>query len=114
MVNGFEVFSILCPNTAPIAKSLASHMISNILFPSGVAMTQDITSLAFISSNANLHASSKSNFVSFSNNLHNGLANLEKSNKYYVKTLSKKAYDSFHRCRWNQSVNYRDFGLINF
>ena len=74
-----NVFSTLYPNTAPMEKSLASHMISKLLFQFGVAMTRAITSLALISSNAFLHASSKSNFMSFSNRLHSGLAMLEKS-----------------------------------
>ena len=60
-----KVFSILYPNTAPIAKSLASHMISKFLFQPGVAMTGAITNLAIISSKSVLHASSKSHFVSF-------------------------------------------------
>ena len=38
-----------------------------------------VTNLDLISSNADLHDSSKSNFASFSNNLHNGLEIVEKS-----------------------------------
>ena len=76
MVN---VFSTLYPNIAPMAKSLVFHMISKLLFQYGVAMTGAITSLALISSNAVLHASSKSNFVSFCSRLHSSLAILEKS-----------------------------------
>ena len=60
-------------------KSLASHRISKFLLQSGVYMTEVITSLDFISSNAYLHASSKSNLASFSSSLHSGLAIIEKS-----------------------------------
>ena len=38
-----------------------------------------ITNLDLISSNVDLHDSSKSNFASFSNSLHNGLEIFEKS-----------------------------------
>ena len=38
-----------------------------------------VTNVDLISSNADLHDSSKSNFASFSNNLHNGLEIFEKS-----------------------------------
>ena len=38
-----------------------------------------VTNLDLISSNANLHDSIKSNFASFSSNLHNGLEIFEKS-----------------------------------
>ena len=54
-------------------------MISNSLFESGVAMMGAITNMDLISLNANLHDSSKSNFASFSNSLHNGLEIFEKS-----------------------------------
>ena len=42
-------------------------------------MTRAITNLDLISSNAYLHNSSKSNFASFSNSLHNDLEIFEKS-----------------------------------
>ena len=42
-------------------------------------MMSTITSLDLISSNSALHNSSKSNFSSFSSNLHNGLEIFEKS-----------------------------------
>ena len=74
-----NIFYVLCPNTTPIAKSLASNIISNSLFQSGVAMMRAITNLDLISSNAALHNSSKSNFAYFSSNLHNGLEIFEKS-----------------------------------
>ena len=74
-----NIFSILYPNTAPIALSLASHIISNSLFQSSVTMTRDATNLDLISSNASWHDTSKSNFASFSNSLHNGLEIFEKS-----------------------------------
>ena len=67
-----NIFSVLCPNSAPIAYPLASRMISNSLFQLGVAMMGAITNLDLISSNADLNDSSKSNFASFSKNLHNG------------------------------------------
>ena len=70
----FNTFSSFCPNTAPIAKSLASHMISNSLFHSGFAMMGASTNLNLISSNTLRQDSSKWNLVSFSSNLHNGLA----------------------------------------
>ena len=54
-------------------------MISNSLFQSGVAMMGVVTNLDLISSNADLHDSSKSNSASFSNNLHNGLEIFVKS-----------------------------------
>ena len=54
-------------------------MISNSLFQSGVAMMGVVTNPDLIFSNADLHDSSKSNFTSFSNNLHNGLEIFEKS-----------------------------------
>ena len=38
-----------------------------------------VTNLDLISSNADLHDSSKSNFSSFSSSLHNGLETFEKS-----------------------------------
>ena len=74
-----NTFSALCPNTAPIAKSLASHMISNSLFQSGFAMMGASTSLDLISSKEFRPDSSKLNLVSFSSNLHSGLAIFEKS-----------------------------------
>ena len=58
---------------------MASHMISNSLFQFGVAIMGAITNLDLISSNADLHDSSKSNPASFSNNLHNSLEIFEKS-----------------------------------
>ena len=42
-------------------------------------MIRAVTNLDLISSNVDLHDSSKSNFASFSNNLHNGLEIFEKS-----------------------------------
>ena len=42
-------------------------------------MMGDVTNLDLISSNAALHNSSKSNFASFSSNLHNGLEIFQKS-----------------------------------
>ena len=74
-----NTFSYFCPNTAPIAKSLASHMISNSLFQSGFAMMGASTSLNLISSNAFWQDPSKWNLVSFYSNLHSGLAIFEKS-----------------------------------
>ena len=74
-----NTFSSFCPNTAPIAKSLASHMISNSLFQYGFSMMGASTSLNLISSNALCQDSSKWNLVSFSSNLHSGLAIFEKS-----------------------------------
>ena len=68
-----NIFLVLCPNTAPIAKSLASHIISNSLFESGITMMGAITNLDLISPNAALYNSSKSNFASFSNSLHKSL-----------------------------------------
>ena len=58
---------------------MASHMISNSLFQSGVAMMGAKTNLDFISLNADKQDSSNSNLVSFSSSLHNGLENFEKS-----------------------------------
>ena len=72
-----NIFSVLCPNTVPIAKSLVSHIISNSLFLSGITMIGSITNLDLISSNAKLHDSSKLNL--FSNSLHNDLEIFEKS-----------------------------------
>ena len=74
-----NTFSAFCPNTSPIAKSLASHMISNSLFQSGFAMMGASTSLDLISSKELWQDSSKLNLVSFSSNLHSGLAIFEKS-----------------------------------
>ena len=74
-----KIFFVLCPNIAPIAKSLASHMISKSLFQSGVTMMGVVTNLDFISSNVDLRDSSKSEFASFSNCLHNGLEIFDKS-----------------------------------
>ena len=74
-----NIFSVIYPNTAPIAKSLASHIISKSLFQSGITMMGAVTNLDLISSNADLHDLSESNRVFFSNNLHNGLEILEKS-----------------------------------
>ena len=74
-----NIFSVLCPNTAPIAKSLALHIISKSLFQSGITMMGAVTNLDLISSNAALHNSLKSKFASFSSNLHNGLEIFEKS-----------------------------------
>ena len=74
-----KVMSTLCPSTAPMEKSLASHMISDSLFQSGVAMIRALISLSLISPKAHLHFSSNSNFVSFSSNLHSGLDIFEKS-----------------------------------
>ena len=74
-----NIFLVLCPNTAPIAKSLALHIISNSLFQSGVTMMGAVTNMDLISSNAALHDSSKSNFAFFSSNLHDGLEIFEKS-----------------------------------
>ena len=54
-------------------------MISNSLFQSGVAMMGAITNLDLISSNADKHDLSKSNFASFSNTLYNGHEIFEKS-----------------------------------
>ena len=60
-------------------------MISNSLFQFDVAMMGvvammgAVTNLDLISSNADLHDSSKSNFASFFNNMHNGLEIFEKS-----------------------------------
>ena len=53
-------------------------MISNSLFQSSVAMIGALINLSLISSNAHLHFSSNSNFVSFSRNLHSGLDIFEK------------------------------------
>ena len=64
-----NILLVLCPNIAHIAKSLASHIISNSLFQSGVTKMEAITNLDFISSNAALQDSSKSNFASFSSSL---------------------------------------------
>ena len=50
-----NIFFVLYPNIAPIAKSLASHIISNSLFQSGVTMMGAVTNLDLISSNASLH-----------------------------------------------------------
>ena len=72
-----NICSVLCPN--PIAKSLASHIISNSLFQSVINMMGAVTNLDLISSNAALHNSSKSIFSSFSSNLQNGLKMFEKS-----------------------------------
>ena len=74
-----NTFSFFCPNIAPIAKSLASHMISNSLFQSGFSMMGASTSLDFISSNAFFKDSSNYNLIYFSSNLHSGLAIFEKS-----------------------------------
>ena len=74
-----NTFSSFCPNTAPIAKSLASHMISNSMFQSSFAMMGASTSLNLISSKASWQDSSKQNLLSFSSNLHSGLAIFEKS-----------------------------------
>ena len=74
-----NIFSVLYPNTAPIAKSLASHIVSNSLFQSSITMMGVVTNLDFVSSNTTLHNSSKSNFASFSSCLHNGLEIFEKS-----------------------------------
>ena len=74
-----NTFSALCPNTAPIEKSLASHMISNSLFQFGFAMMGASTSLDLISSKEFWQDSSKLNLVSFSSNLHSGLQIFEKS-----------------------------------
>ena len=69
-----NALSSFCPNTAPIAKSLASHMISNSLFQFGFAIMGASTSMNLISSNALWKDSLKWNLVSFSSNLHSGLA----------------------------------------
>ena len=74
-----NTLSSFYPNTAPIAKSLASHMITNSLFQSGFAMMGASTSLNLISSNAFWKDSSKWNLVSFSSNLHSGQEIFEKS-----------------------------------
>ena len=63
-------------------------MISKYWFQSGVAMMEVIINMDLISSNANLHDSSKSNFASFSNSLHNGLEIFEKS---FINLLSNPA-----------------------
>ena len=68
-----NIFSILCPNTTPIAKPLASHIMSNSLFQSGITMMGAITNMDLVSSNADLHDSSKIKFSSFPSSLHNGL-----------------------------------------
>ena len=74
-----NIFSVLCPNTAPIAKSLASHIISKSLFHSGITVMGAVTNLDLISSNVALPNSSKSKFASFSSSLHNGMEIFEKS-----------------------------------
>ena len=74
-----KIFYFLCPKIVPIAYSLASHIISNSLFQSGIAMMGAIINLALIFSNAELHALSNSNFASFTSSLHNGLEIFEKS-----------------------------------
>ena len=81
---GFNIFSVLCPNTAPIAKSLASHIISKSLFQLGITMIGVVSNLDLISSNADLHDSPKSYFTSFSSSLHNGLEIFEKSFVNYL------------------------------
>ena len=73
-----NIISVLYPNTAPIVKSLALHIISNSLFQSGITMMGAITNLDLISSNADLH-SSKLKFSSFFSSLDNGLEIFEKS-----------------------------------
>ena len=74
-----KVLSALCPSIAPMAKSLASQMLSNSLFQSGVSMIGALINLSLISTKAHLHFSSISNFVSFSSNLHSDLDIFEKS-----------------------------------
>ena len=74
-----NTFSAFCHNTAPIAKSLASHMISNSLFQSGFSIMGASNSLDLISSKEFWQDSSKLNLVSFSYNLHIVLAIFEKS-----------------------------------
>ena len=64
-------------------------MISKSLFQSGVAMIGAITNLNFISSNADLHDSSKSNLTSFSSSLHNGLQIFENSFINLLKNLAR-------------------------
>ena len=74
-----NIFLVLYPNTSPIEKSLASHIISNSLFQSSITMMGAVTNLDLISSNAELHDSSKLKFASFSSSLHNGLEIFKKS-----------------------------------
>ena len=74
-----NTFSAFYPNTTLIAKSLPSHMISNSLFQSGFALMRASTNLDLISSKEFWQDSLKLNLVSFSSNLHRGLAIFEKS-----------------------------------
>ena len=56
-----NIFSVLCPNTTPITKSQASHIISNSFFQLGITKIGVVTNLDLISSNEDMHDSSKLN-----------------------------------------------------
>ena len=79
IVNHLKDFTRFCPNTAPIAKSLASHISSNGKDQSGATTIGAEINLSFNTEKACKHCESNSNGIPWTNKLDNGFAICEKS-----------------------------------
>ncbi|GJV15995.1 hypothetical protein Tco_1361318, partial [Tanacetum coccineum] len=102
--------------TAPIAKSLASHISSNGRFQFGLMITGAHVSFSFNDLKALRHSSSNLNGVSFSRSLVRGQEIFKKSlMESSIKTgMSEKASNTFDISRWWKFRDYINLCFVNF